>query len=353
MNGLAGFGKRLGLVDSRGCRPAFTLVELLVVIAIIGILVALLLPAVQSAREAARRIQCMNNMKQIGVALHNYHSAMGSFPAGCIEGDRGLELVSWTSAITPYIEESALYEQFDPTVKWNHYYYSRHSSHKGNAEVWRTVIQIYGCPSDTQGRDTIYDQKHNGGPGFTRGNYVACFSPDGTVTEPGLDYPHGSCQDRAIVNPSVSSGMRALFNSNIWRGVRHVVDGTSKTIIASELITPDDIPPWPQPRQGHGDDQRGCWWFDPRGISYTHRLSPNSPLPDVMKGRPCRSQKTPCVSTALCVGAQYNGARSFHPGGVTVLQADGSVRFVQDGIDMFIWQASASINSGEVVTLSF
>ena len=86
--------------DNKG----FTLVELLVVIAIIGILVALLLPAIQSAREAARRITCTNNLKQIGIAMYNYHSAMKTFPAGCNEGDDGRLLVSWASSITPYVK---------------------------------------------------------------------------------------------------------------------------------------------------------------------------------------------------------------------------------------------------------
>ena len=322
-------------------RKAFTLVELLVVIAIIGILVALLLPAVQAAREAARRIQCTNNMKQVGIALHNYHAALGGFPAGLNDGGDGSLLVSWMSAITPFIEESALYEQFDPTVRWKHYYFSRrHPGHWGNAEVWRTEISIYKCPSDTQIRESFYDQNHSGGPGFTRSNYAGCFSPDGVTTEPNPTYNWGgSCHNDAAVNPSIDSGKRALFNLNIWRRVRDITDGTSKTMIASELITADDST----------DDQRGCWWYDSRGHSFTGRLAPNSPLPDVMSNKPCDSQKTPCVATAPCPNAQYNAARSLHPGGVTVMRADGSVQFVSDAIDMFVWQASASISSGEVV----
>src|SRR3954471_10743597 len=93
-------------------RPGFTLIELLVVIAIIAVLIGLLLPAVQAAREAARRSQCVNNEKQIGLAMHNYHSALNQFPPGAIVGKDGKPLLSWRVAILPYVEQGDLYNQF-------------------------------------------------------------------------------------------------------------------------------------------------------------------------------------------------------------------------------------------------
>ncbi len=123
--------------ESRKLR-GFTLVELLVVIAIIGILIALLLPAVQAAREAARRSQCSNNLKQIGLALHNYHDTMNVFPPGSINGNNEL---GWTVFILPYIEQSALYDQ----VNFN-------QAARGNIDSTeaRTRIETYLCPSATQ-----------------------------------------------------------------------------------------------------------------------------------------------------------------------------------------------------------
>ena len=314
--------------------PGFTLVELLVVITIIGILIALLLPAVQAAREAARRTQCSNNVKQIGLALHNHHEAQGRFPAG-VWTDGGVYLVTWGSAILPYVEQDNLNAMFDPTVKGPTFYRDR--AHGGNAEVWRQTIPIYDCPSDTHGRETIYDQGTNNGPGFTRGNYAVCTSPDGAAFEPGATGSSSTCHNQAGSNPSVASGKRALFNYDLYRSARDVKDGLSNTIIASESITPDDIRPtdW---------DPRHCWWRD---STYTHRLAPNSPLPDVTLYIDCTSQKNPCRNIAPCVSARYSAARSLHPGGVNVLMGDGSVHFVNNSIDMNTWQWAANINGDE------
>ncbi len=120
---------------------AFTLVELLVVIAIIGVLIALLLPAVQAAREAARRISCANNLRQMGIAVHNYHAALGSFPPGCIEPafrKTGGRQFAWSALLLPFLEQQALYDKID---------FSQPCYAEANAEAAATVLSVYICPS--------------------------------------------------------------------------------------------------------------------------------------------------------------------------------------------------------------
>ena len=323
----------------RLCKSGFTLVELLVVITIIGILIALLLPAVQAAREAARRMQCQNNLKQIGIALHNHHAARGEFPSGTYVGPTNLLNVTWLSAILPFVEATGTDAVFDPKAQWPNYY--KVKALGGNAEAWRSDIPIYSCPSDTHARESYYDQVSNRGPGFTRSNYVACYSADGGALEPNGPAPtaaYGSCQNQAANNPSVNSGKRALFNVNTQRSIRDIKDGSSHTIIASETITPDDV------KDPTSPDPRACWWFDD-GVWYTHNYAPNSPLKDVMMNwYNGLSEKNPVSLTAACWGAQFFGARSHHPGGISVLMGDGSVHFINDTIDMNVWQAAASIN---------
>jgi prepilin-type N-terminal cleavage/methylation domain-containing protein len=151
-------------------RRAFTLVELLVVIAIIGILIALLLPAVQAAREAARRIQCANHFKQVGVALHNYHTAHKTFPPGMMmwhpqtgaacgtpillhPGQSGYLGFSWSAYILPYLGEESLYDMLDfvqDGVQWPNYWYEG-----SNREAVRMQIGTYLCPSDPQGGELV------------------------------------------------------------------------------------------------------------------------------------------------------------------------------------------------------
>ncbi len=321
-------------------RRGFTLIELLVVIAIIGILVALLLPAVQSARESARRSQCANNLKQIGLAMLVYHSSFEKFPAGMtwfpssdLYGPRNF----WTFFIMPQLEMQNLYFSINRSVGYS-------ESPSGGAQMNNTVpfstsIPAYNCPSDTQGLFPGYAT-----PGWTRSNYVACFSPDGTMIEPGADFQYDSCANDPSMNPSVK---KATFNCNLWRSTAQLRDGTSNTILASETISGPD----------GSNDNRGLWVSD-WGIFFSAHRGPNSAVPDAVWSAVipygfCNTSKAPCTGSSPCWSTEDYAARSQHTGGVQTVMADGSVHFVADAIDLTLWQALASIASSEIITTNW
>jgi serine/threonine-protein kinase len=314
-------------------RPGFSLVELLVVLGIIGILFGLLLPAVQKVREAANRIRCQNNLKQHCLALHAYHDDQGSFPMGSQTHPPPQILfaptVFWQQALLPYLEQNNLNDQIDYTVG-----YDTPAWIMKNNAAFQTFVPGFSCPSDNVGVCTV----PNAMTGWTRASYVACFSADGIMTEPGAPQDIDTCNNDPTLNPSVRSGKRALFNVNVKRCIGDVVDGASNTIALSEVITGSD----------GSEDTRGLWW-EYFGNQYTHMLPPNSPLPDIVLAPYCVSTKSPCSPTAPCPSGTVIGARSYHPGGVNVALVDGSVRFVSDDIALATWQALGSINGGEIV----
>ncbi len=318
-------------------RTAFTLIELLVVIAVIGVLVALLLPAVQAAREAARRIQCSNNLKQIGLAFHSYHSQHDCFPPGLLslpnlQGSMNL----WTLEVLPFLEQGSLANSYNFNISSvgpggiNQYYIDM------NHTTFHSVVSTYLCPSDDGGYGIRYDPS-----GWSRSNYVAVYSPDGTVVEPGIPFTYDNCFNDPTLQPS---RRRALSNLNVARGIGRVTDGTSNTVALSEVISdPNGSRAW-----------RGSWWSE-LGQNYSHLRNPNSPIPDsiwqgVANFWGCDPAKAPCDYSAACWSTQVFSARSRHSGGVNVLLADGSLRFVKNSVNLAIWQSVASIDGGEVVS---
>lgn len=322
--------KNFGSMSSRQANrtaQGFTLVELLVVIAIIGVLVALLLPAIQAAREAARRTECINKLKQIGLAAQNYLAAKKTFPIGSQADNEADRIIvhQWTVYLMPYLELSSLYDQYDFKV-----------GDRGpgfdtiNGPLFRTPIAAYQCPSSEQG----FVQQW----GWSRSNYVACFSPDGSWVEPN-NWSADGLINVSTFNPSAKSGLQALFNFNVARGPKEITDGTSNTFVFSEVI----------PGLDNEYDFRGCWSVD-HGVAYTHRLTPNSTLPDqlVYTCPPNVPPDAPCKK-APSFGTAFWAARSRHSGGVNAARADGSVSFVTDEVDSLAWIASASINGAETI----
>ncbi len=322
-------------------RTGFTLVELLVVIAIIGILIALLLPAVQAAREAARRIQCTNNLKQVGLALLNYHDTYGVLPVG----QYGHNNLPWPAAgnpgisahtmILPFLEQANTFDNYDFSVGQNH---------PKNYAAVRAEISAYQCPTDdSSGRRFGND--------FSRSNVVVCFGSNAMTASAGPLYSRATdlTTDGAF---QVGGGP----NRDSIRKLVEILDGTSHTVFASEVLSGkvDTVPPsriW---------DARGLWsWSGMGAISYTHRNTPNSSVGDAMwAGADTECTDTPpempCDNTR---GTQYNehqaAARSRHPGGVNVVFGDGHVTFVSDSIDLVTWQWLAAIADGHVVPADF
>jgi prepilin-type N-terminal cleavage/methylation domain-containing protein len=302
---------------------AFTLVELLVVITIIGILIAMLLPAVQAAREAARRMQCQNNLKQTMLGLHMYHNANGVFPCGAFYTDTAF--TSWMASILPFLEAENISRLYDPTT-----YYGLSS------RAMRNKVSTYCCPSDNADREGLVDKANNGSnsPGFARSNVVGCFGVDGSIVQ------------------ATSNGKRGLFAVRfpwaatigpVFRSIANVTDGTSNTVAISEIISGPN----------NSGDFRGMWW-DSFGCHYDHKYNPNSPFDTVWDYGTtppmCDPSKVPCNNTAPTWQATCFAAGSYHAGGVNVGLVDGTVTFANETVDSAVWQAMGSINGGEIMS---
>jgi prepilin-type processing-associated H-X9-DG protein len=274
------------------------------------------------------------------LAFHNYHSQHDCFPPGQLARPNLSGSWSvWAMRILPFLEESALYNSFNHEISFlnisgngnNQYFFDmQHTS-------LHTTLYKYICPSDSWGYSVRYDPT-----GWSLGNYVATYSPDGTVVEPGANFIYDTCFNNPNLNPAKR---RALSNINVTRGIRYVSDGTSNTVCVSEVISDPDGTRW----------TRGAWWDD--FDNYSHLRNPNTPIPDslwwnsvALPGFGCDPRKAPCDETAACWSTQVYSARSQHPGGVNVLLTDGSVRFAKNTIDLATWQAIASINAGEVIS---
>jgi len=324
-------------MDKKRHRFGFTLIELLVVIAIIAVLIALLLPAVQAAREAARRSQCTNNLKQIGIAVHNYHDVNGSFPPGGIASGaccNAPNFTTWTISILPHMEAGPLVNAYNFSLP--------NDMGEENTTVTRSFVNTFTCPSDLNTERLETPASFGGGATTT-----LQYAPGSYRTVGGASIPDVS-GDAYWDNGSVTGqGARAPMN---WRGAMHVIridndqlgvesmasilDGTSNTMMVSEF-------------HNRNNNRRRTFW------AYTYTSYNNSTA-------------TPYT---FALGADYNacvtasnealgidnpckrGFGSLHSGGFNALKADGSVIFVKNTVNLRgVFMPLATIQGGEIIS---
>lgn len=309
------------------CRRAFTLVELLAVIAIIGILIALLLPAVQSVREAARRVRCANNMKQLGLGMHTHHSLHGVLPIAASHWGNG----GWVRMTLPFIEQKNVADRWD---------LSRGYHQQPNLDLCRIPIASHICPSDVQTRSswagTAYDMVNFNYAVNLGSTSVFRVSPLNGVTFRGAPFHYEE-------NPSTPI---KAFN---FASIR---DGTTNTLMLAEIRqAPDTLG-----TNATNKDLRGLTWYGHHAGITTHE-APNTSVPDYVQSGWCPKPPEALAAGMPCAtqSGQATGAtplnlsaRSVHSGGVQSAFCDSSVRFISNNIDLTTWRNLGSSCSGEV-----
>ena len=325
----------------------FTLIELLVVIAIIAVLIALLLPAVQAARAAARRIQCVNNLKQIGIAMQNFHDVQGTFPWG----GKSSPSQSWTFIILPYLEQ---------TVMSNAQNMNNPSTDFTNSTVVQSKLNVFNCPADPLAGAVWISQKPATIPNRSKGNYVVNWgNSDFEQNMPLSTIANDSLAPANLGQYVTVTSLTGPFRVNNTTtaitpfSMRNILDGTSNTMMASEIrIAPDAVPPG---KTAIASDSRGDVWSEGTKCGYTFMAAttPNSPIPDQLSGTDCVNPSpygNPACLQTTGNTRQFNAPRSYHPGGVNVLFCDGSVKFVKDSVSIPIFRALSTMAGGEVVS---
>jgi prepilin-type N-terminal cleavage/methylation domain-containing protein/prepilin-type processing-associated H-X9-DG protein len=339
-------------------RRGFTLIELLVVIAIIAVLIGLLLPAVQAAREAARRIQCVNNLKQVGLAVHNYHDSVGTLPLGCaVKFDRsGHPLFNgWgiTARILPYLEDQN---------KFNACNFSLANEAPQNDTAMRIATATYLCPSDGQNQSIFIDDgqpRNNTNYAFNRGEWYV-WGGAVTASPPNSPFRANACVPLAAVTDGLSN---TIFAAEVKSHTPYLLNcsGLAYTPLSAAprpgpYDSPASIPQYTscsgsiaelRPDSGHSEWEDG----NTSQAGFTTAWPPNKVTPGSFGG-------TSVPDTDLISIREENGgptfaavtARSYHPGGVNVLLGDGSVRFVKDTVDGSTWRALGTASGGEVIS---
>jgi prepilin-type N-terminal cleavage/methylation domain-containing protein/prepilin-type processing-associated H-X9-DG protein len=356
----------------RRAAVAFTLVELLVVIAIIGVLVALLLPAVQAAREAARRAQCINNLKQFGLALHNYHSAFKSFPEGMAMETPTQVYADANATLLPYFEETSLHNLYDIHKPWE----------KQLPGVASTVITIFKCPS-SGAPNPIYDK--------LLGLVVTDTVYGCTEYSYSMGYTDAFCAQQGI--PGTPKAVRAgripksqqgVFNAVFGASIRQITDGTSKTVAMGEAssdpkwrlchltkctsadLVPDPLGELPLASIGWiiGEPNSTSFFatLGPKGSIYGCTVEPmnKNPVTDTYLDYPQYVSDYAAFKSGVpnhYCHASFDGGkhavsnfRSDHPGGCNFLYADASVTFLSESIDMALYRARSTIAGEEVIS---
>jgi prepilin-type N-terminal cleavage/methylation domain-containing protein/prepilin-type processing-associated H-X9-DG protein len=346
-------------------RAAFTLVELLVVIAIIGILIALLLPAVQAAREAARRAQCSNNLKQIGLGMHNYHDANKTFPFALMVDDTSLNVQVWGTRILPYIEQTALYAKYHNTVpSFNEATGLGYPAAEvaDNLAVIRTEVATFMCPT-TPSVDPTYSAllpAGSMGGGVPPSDLSWTAAPSDYIANMGVD-PRGDFAAAAYANyapgPGTGEGALVAAGDNLGIGlpmglsaIANILDGTSNTILVGErtggarlYLAQHKAAPTTSPWDLLAASNGGGWGDVLNGYHFIMgSLADGTPPPLSPTGGPCAIN---------CSNARNAGYYSFHPGGAQFLLCDGSVRFVSETVEKFVFASMLTRRNRETFTM--
>lgn len=319
----------------------FTLIELLVVIAIIAILIALLLPAVQQAREAARRTQCKNNLKQIGLAIHNYHDSFLMFPLGT-----GYSLWGWRVYILPYIDQINQYNQIDfqDGIDWtggqcrgqgSACYTSQHQVNALTAagiQNWGTTkFEVYGCPSDPRGNTPYSSTLPN-----INMNYMGVCGDVSTVDRIATNgnygpnsrhriicLPAGGCTEEYPGNPNLVNEYNGIFRYVARVRIGDVADGTSNTLMVGERAV----------------DEARSWGWTLTGTEGDGLLGTGAPM--------WQGLLTTAGGYTISASPRFS---SHHSGGVHFCLGDGSVRLLSTNIDFTTYRAIGTSSGGELVT---
>jgi prepilin-type N-terminal cleavage/methylation domain-containing protein len=331
-------------------RRGFTLIELLVVIAIIAVLIALLLPAVQQARESARRTQCKNNLKQFGLALHNYHDTFALFPlgkfgsvwdSGGVANSNSWRAFSAHAMLLPYIDQTPLYNQFDFNLMVHNGAAGPPTTQGNNPVTKNKRLAAFLCPSDTKwaGAEAGNNYVGSGGPttwwGIPYAEQIGMFNYQRPISM--ADITDGTSNAIAASESTVGNNNTGIFalRQSLVRS-QAFPGGVPNRFWTSGQLNAYGTQCLTGTANVHSTVRRD--WANGIGAQtiFNTLNSPNSPNPD------CH----PCAGCGWYDSAGVWSARSQHTGGVHVLMGDGAVKFIGDSVDLLTWQRAGGINDG-------
>ena len=318
----------------RSHRSAFTLVELLVVIAIIGILVALLLPAIQAAREAARRSQCMNNMRQLGLSQQMFHDANKYLPVD-INGQNNVRPVLYLQML-PYMEGSAIKDAYN---------FSANATNPDNLKLLSREEPILRCPSSDSYLMLVAGSGEEGGDrkasyGFNYGyGTYGQLGKEKTRRGPFWANPGVTKTGTFDLNARNEHYRPNLAKDNSGQQInfKRISDGLANTFLQIEMLQ--------VPSESEPSDRRGrVWIYNPGAYQINTRMSPNSAAADVTACSTANNSIAPCIRKGQSdIPQMILAARSSHPGGVVVVKCDVSTEFISNDVDLDVWRSQSTM----------